>query len=336
MIPNSFRCILLATALGLMASSCSQQGDHSPNHLIPQNEINHLVFDRYFQNLKGFSGNVLVAVNGIPIFQRSYGYANLEFRIKNTLKTKFRIGSITKPFTATAILLLEQQGRLNFDDKISKHLNNLPSHLDEITIHQLVTHTSGLMHSWDMEGFADEMMLHLTEDQVWEKYTKASTITSPGEEFHYSGIGYFLLSAIIGSVSGKPYEDYVGSEVFEKIGMMHSGSDRPEQVISHRAQGYQSDKNATYMYMPILMGAGNLYSTVGDILKWDQSLYDNSLLNKASTERMFRIEKRNYSYGWEMTVSDSLNIASNIGGVPGFLARVESIPQREDTGSHIF
>ena len=169
-------------------------------------EIDFPSFDQYFNNLENFSGNVLVAIDGKPIYEKSYGYANKELNVKNTSETKFRIGSITKQFTAMAIMILQEQGKLNVTDKLSDHILNVPEIWKEITIHQLLTHTSGIMHSWALKGFAEKMMLHTPIEAVIDKFKDQPVVGNPGERFNYSGTGYFILSSIIEKVSGESYE----------------------------------------------------------------------------------------------------------------------------------
>ena len=159
-------------------------------------------FDQYFNNLKNFSGNVLVAVNGKSIYEKSYGYANIELNVKNTSETKFRIGSITKQFTAMAIMILQEQGKLNVTDKLSDHIPNVPEIWKEITIHHLLTHTSGIMHSWALEGFGENMMLYTPIEEIIDKFKDQPLVGYPGEKFQYSGTGYFILSSLIEKVSG--------------------------------------------------------------------------------------------------------------------------------------
>ncbi len=289
-------------------------------------------FDQYFNHLENFSGNVLVAVNGKPIYEKSYGFANIELKIKNTSEMKFRIGSITKQFTAMAIMFLQEQGKLSATDKLSDHISNIPEIWNEITIHQLLTHTSGIMHSWALEGFEKNMMLYTPIEKIIDNYKDQPLVGNPGEKFQYSGIGYFILSSLIEKVSGKSYEHFLKDEIFDKIGMINTRSDVPEYIIPNRASGYVTDStgtyNSTFIYMPILTGGGNLLSTTEDLLKWDQSFYNNSLISKESKTQMLTTELNNYAYGWIVEKSDSLYRTSHGGAVPGFFARIIRYPDK--------
>ena len=306
----------------------------APNHLDQgSSETLDPSFDQYFLDHPNFSGNVLVALKGEPIFQKSYGYANIELQVKNSLATKFRIGSITKQFTAMAIMILEEQGKLSTTDKISDHLLSLLPHWQNLTIHHLLTHTSGLPHTWTTEGFTETMMLPNSMEETIDRFKNQPLLASPGEEFHYSGVGYFLLAAIIQEISGKSYEAFLNEQIFSKIGMQDTGADGPQKIIQNRAAGYETDtsgiRNAPYIYMPILTGGGNLYSTLGDLLKWDRALHENTLITKETKEKMFTANLNNYGYGWFVRKTDSSFRVDHTGGVAGFNAFIGRYPNEE-------
>lgn len=322
---------LLVITVSLISCETSKQKQEDKANSV-QHEVAFPGFYEFFKNLENFSGNVLVAVDGKPIFKKSYGYANIELNVRNSLETKFRIGSVTKQFTAMAIMILQEQGKLNVSDKLSDHMPDVPEIWREITIHQLLTHTSGIMHSWALEGFGENMMLYTPVDEIIDKFKDQPLVGEPGEKYHYSGTGYFILSSLIEKVSGKSYEQFLTDEIFEKTGMTNTGPDMPDKIIKNRAAGYYTDStgthNATFIYMPILTGGGNLYSTVEDFLKWDQSFYDNTLISEESKEKMFTVEQNIYAYGWYVIKSDSVNMKFHTGGVPGGLARIDRFPDK--------
>jgi CubicO group peptidase (beta-lactamase class C family) len=327
-VHKSLLAFVIITLSLLSCETSKQKPENKASSL--QEEINFSSFDQYFNNLENFSGNVLVAVNGKSIYEKSYGYANIELKVKNTSKTKFRIGSITKQFTAMAVMILQEKGKLNVTDKLSDHIPNVPEIWKEITIHQLLTHTSGIIHSWALEGFEENMMLYTSIEDIIDKFKDQPLVGDPGEKFQYSGTGYFILSSLIEKVSGKSYEDFLKDEIFSKIEMTNSGSDVPGKIIENRASGYITDStgmnNSTYIYMPILTGGGNLYSTTEDFLKWDQSLYNNALISKESKEKMFKPELNSYAYGWRVIKIDTLFITTHGGSVPGFLTKIWRFP----------
>ena len=199
-VHKSFLAFILITLSLLSCETSKEKLEDKANS--SKEEIAFPSFDQYFNNLKNFSGNVLVAVNGKSIYEKSYGYANIELNVKNTSETKFRIGSITKQFTAMAIMILQEQGKLNVTDKLSDHIPNVPEIWKEITIHHLLTHTSGIMHSWALEGFGENMMLYTPIEEIIDKFKDQPLVGYPGEKFQYSGTGYFILSSLIEKVSG--------------------------------------------------------------------------------------------------------------------------------------
>ena len=164
----------------------------------------------------GFSGQVLIAENGKILLNQAFGYADKERRIASTPNTAFNIASLTKQFTATAILRLETDGKLKTFDTIGQYLENVPADKSNITIHQLLTHTSGLSRGSDGEK-------NTTRDETVEKILKQSLAAKPGEQFHYSNNGYQLLAAIIEKVSGQTFASYLSEKLFKPSGMSQTG-----------------------------------------------------------------------------------------------------------------
>ena len=313
----------------LTMSGCNFGGDKIDSN---QKEINVPRFTYYFNSLKNFSGNVLVAIHGKPIYKKSFGHADLELDVKNTPDTKFRIGSLTKQFTSMAVMILVEQGKINIDDKISNYLPDLPKKWQNITVHQLLTHTSGIMHSWALTDFKQTMMLHNSIEQTIDRFRDHELVAKPGEKYQYSGVGYFLLSTLIEKVSGQSYCTFLKEEIFDKAGMPNSGCDEPEPVLKNRAMGYVTDStgtcNAPYIYMPILTGGGNLYSTLDDLLAWDRALFNNTLITPETKNKMFTPELVDYAYGWHVTKSDSVFRTFHTGGVPGFSSLIDRYPDK--------
>jgi len=277
-----------------------------------------------------FSGSVLVTKDGSNILRKGYGFANVEHRVPNSPETKFRLGSITKQFTAIAIMILQEQGKLSVQDTIAKHLSDAPASWRPITIHQLLTHTSGLMHSWDLPGFQETMMVPSPPDQMIARFKDKPLLSKPGEKYHYSGLGYFLLAKIIEKVSGNPYGTFLRQHIFDLLKMNNTGEDRQAPILAHRASGYIRDgerlENAPPIDMPLLTGGGNLYSTVDDLSKWDQALNAGLLISKASYEAMYTPFKENYAYGWRVRTEGNRKRIQHTGGVPGFKTLILRFP----------
>src|SRR5215469_5337643 len=250
-----------------------------------------------------FNGTVLVARNGIPVFQQAYGLADREWNVPDTLNTKFRIGSITKQFTATAILQLQEAGKLSVDDPVSKYYTDAPDAWKGITIRHLLTHTSGIPSYTSIPHFFDgEAKLDRTPEQIIKLTADKPLEFEPGSKFVYDNSGYIILGYIIEKVSGEHYADYVQHHIFDPLGMKSSGYDVSETIIPNRAAGYRFEKdkyvNAEYLSMTEPFSAGSLYSTVGDMLVWDQALYAGKLLSPSSFQAMFTDYGHNYGFGW--------------------------------------
>jgi len=271
-----------------------------------------------------FSGAILVVEHGKPLVAKAYGLANAEHKVPNTTKTKFRIGSVTKQFTAAAVLMLQDRGKLSVSDPIDKYLDDLPDQWKGITIHQLLSHTSGLMHSWALPDFEKTIMIPATPEQTLAKFKDQPLVFKPGEGFLYSGLGYFILARVIEKVTGGTYDAFLKENIFTPLGMGDTGSDHPEPTIANRASGYAYSEghleNAPTLYMPIFSGGGNLYSTVEDLLRWDQALYSAKVISRKSFEAMTTPVRNNYGYGWDMSEGFGHRVMAHGGGLPGFTA----------------
>jgi CubicO group peptidase (beta-lactamase class C family) len=254
-------------------------------------------------SINNFSGTVLVMKDNKAVVENAYGLANREWNIANTIDTKYRIGSITKQFTATCILQLQERHKLSVHDKLSKYIPDYPKG-DSITIQMLLTHTSGIKNYTDLPGsefWRGISRLPATEDSMISIFKNKPLDFSPGTNWEYSNSGYFLLGYIIEKVSGEKYGDYVDSHIFKIAGMHNSGVDRIDSVLYHRAGGY-SKGNFTYVNTPFismksLFSAGAMYSTVQDLYKWDRVLYTNDIISDSSKKQMFTPYKNNYGYG---------------------------------------
>lgn len=311
-----------------------------------QKGINTQIFDDYFNRIENFNGNILVAVNGQPVFEQSYGFANLEFDVKNTKDTKFCIGSLTKQFTSMAIFILFEQGKLKLTDYISNYIDNLPTAWKEITIYQLLTHSSGIVHSWSTEKFLKTMSLQKTLDEVVRFYYDFPLKFNPGENYNYSGPGYFVLAKIIENISGLSYEDFLKQEIFEKTGMENTGAYNPLNIYKIMASGYQKGKNKLrkpdYIYLPILTGGGNLYSTLNDLLKWSWTLENNLLISESTKGKMLTPNFNTYACGIGVekikfegqenvnstNIPDSVVSLVHGGWVPGYTSRINMFPEK--------
>jgi CubicO group peptidase (beta-lactamase class C family) len=290
--------------------------------------------DEYMQahvRVNRFMGSVLVARDGKVLFERGYGMANLEHGIPNTPQTKFRLGSITKQFTSMAVLMLEERGKLKVDDPICKYLDPCPAAWSTVTIHHLLTHTSGIPSYTGLPDYREKMTIPAAGEKMVARFRDLPLEFSPGEKFAYDNSGYFLLGLIVEKVGGKSYEDFLKTNIFEPLGMRDMGYDHFETVIPRRASGYAlrggEMVHASYLDMSQPYAAGSLYSTVEDLLLWDQALYTEKLVKKAALDRIFTPFKNNYAYGWGVTRRLNRRVIAHGGGINGFVTSIARYPE---------
>jgi len=282
-----------------------------------------------FAEQEKFSGSVLVARNGNLLLSKGYGQANYELDAPNNPQTKFRIASITKQFTAMAIIQLQEKGLINVEDKLHKYILDYPNG-EKISIHHLLTHRSGIPDYCQLGNFQEEKIKPHTLLQLIELFKDKPLDFQPGAECKYSNSGYVLLGYIIEKISGKSYEMFLKENIFNPISMHDSGYDNRRIILKNRASGYKiADNllvNSDYADMSLPAGAGGLYSSVEDLYKWDQALYSNVLLSTNSLTKIFTpynaeandTHPSGYGYGWNIHRLHNRNVVSHLGGIEGF------------------
>lgn len=282
-----------------------------------------------------FSGSVLVSLEGKQVFAGGYGFANVEWQIPNTPQTKFRLGSITKQFTSMLVMRLQEQGKLKVQDAICQYLTPCPDTWKPVTVHHLLTHTSGIPSYTGLPNFMQkESILPLTHDELIGRFRDLPLEFEAGSRFKYNNSGYFLLGVIIEKVTGSTYEDVLQKEILTPLGMKDTGYDMPGKILPRRASGYTGRgrdlANAAYLDMGIPYAAGSLYSTVEDMLIWDQALYTDKLLPAAARDAMYTPFKDNYAYGWSVQAASPQTFGrtrlSHGGGINGFSTFITRVP----------
>ncbi|SDL31133.1 CubicO group peptidase, beta-lactamase class C family [Salinimicrobium catena] len=293
-----------------------------------------------------FNGSVLVADGGEVVFSDGYGMANMEYDIPNTPETKHRLGSITKQFTAALVLQLVEEGKLELDHPISTYLPNYEGPAaDVVTIHHLLTHSSGIPSYTSFPNFFQDHSRDPSSPKEFVKTFSDSTLQfTPGEKFAYNNSGYFLLGHILEEVTGKSYEQALKERIFDPLNMNNTGYDRHETILKNRASGYARTgdgyKNAAYLDMSLPYAAGSLYSTVEDLYKWDRALDANEVLSEESKQLMFSSQipagKSQYGYGWMINkmpvgdTGDSIPMVAHGGGINGFNTLIVRFPKEDD------
>ena len=275
-----------------------------------------------------FMGTVLVAKDGKALFSNGYGFANAEHGVLNTVDTKFRLGSITKQFTALAILQLEEQGKLNVFDPMCDYVANCPDTWKPINIHQLLTHTSGIV---NFNRYLPNNMLPSPPAKTLEAIRDKPLRFPPGSKHEYSNSGYAALALVIEKASGDSYPAYMRKHVFQPAGMNDSGHDDHAPILKNRATGYAGSgaamRHAPYHDMTIPIGAGDLYSTAQDLLLWDQILNTDTLLKAPARAKLFTPEQNNYAYGWSVAKMFTRPAHAHGGGIYGFSTNILRFPE---------
>lgn len=287
---------------------------------------------------------VLVSRDGKTLFEKAYGYASIEHHVRVTPQTKFRIGSITKQFTAAAILRLQEQGKLSVDDPLSKFLPDYPRG-SEVQLRHLLTHTSGIHSYTDKPDFLETVSVPIksSEDHI-RSFQNDPYDFAPGERWSYSNSGYFLLGYIVEKVSGQPYADFLRTQFFEPLGMKDTGVYRNGAILAHDATGYAQNgatiEKARDWDMSRAGGAGALYSTVEDLARWNDAVFAGKVLSEASTEAAWTPVKTastspptedGYGFGWGVGRFRGLREIQHGGGLQGFVSQLSRFPDQRLT-----
>ncbi|HFD2360951.1 TPA: serine hydrolase domain-containing protein, partial [Legionella pneumophila] len=271
---------------------------------------------------KQFMGAILMAQHEQVVLDKGYGFANLEWQISNTPKTKFRIASLTKQFTAAAILLLEEQGKLKTSDFINKFMPDAPSTWNKVTLFHLLNHTSGIPNYTGFPDFAKFTTSTKTPEQQIELFRHKPLNFQPGSNFEYNNSGYVLLGYLIEKISGQSYEDFIMTNIFNPLSMNDSGYDSHSKIIINRASGYMVSSNgicnADYLDMSIPYSAGSLYSTTRDLLLWEQGLFGGTILSPESLNKMINPFKNEYGLGVRIHSLEEHKSITHAGGTSGF------------------
>jgi CubicO group peptidase (beta-lactamase class C family) len=283
-----------------------------------------------------FNGSLLIAQKGMVLVSKGYGMADHDKQIANTPQTKFRIGSITKQFTAMAILMLQAQGKLKVQDPICHYLWDCPAAWQPITIHQLLTHTSGIPNFTDFPDYRKFKKSPSTPIQTIAQFKDKPLDFTPGTKWSYSNSGYIVLGAIIEKVSGKSYEVFLQEHIFAPLKMSNTGYEHTTDIL---ATGYVSKySKADSIDMSVPFAAGGLYSTVEDLYLWDQALYTDQLVSKDVLDTMFRVAAAvpdsnglGYGYGWFVGKESNHRWVGHEGGIEGFHTLISRYPDERVT-----
>jgi CubicO group peptidase (beta-lactamase class C family) len=301
-------------------------------------------------SLGQLNGSVLVAERGTVLIDTAYGFANMELGVRNTPETRFRVASITKQFTATAIMMLAEDGKLSIADPIAKWVDSVPPAWRALTIHQLLRHTSGIS---DYEEWFGGYTTQAYSDYMSQAHAPARIVRDaigkpldhePGSKFRYSNSAYVMLGYVVERASGMPYDEFLRRRIHEPLGMTSSDQDRSERLVADRAQGYRfrpgaypaaffnglsraDHRNAFYQLMEPPQADAGLVTTARDLYKWDQALYGQRLVKQAALDSIFSPGIGGYGYGWFVATGVNGRTQEHSGGLPGFSAYIMRMPE---------
>jgi CubicO group peptidase (beta-lactamase class C family) len=283
-----------------------------------------------FVETGNLTGTVLVARKGRVLFRHSYGMANYELQVPNSLETRFHLASVSKAFTAAAILQLQEQGRLSVADPLSRFVPDFPN-AGRITLDNLLTHTSGIPDINDLSDYDTFARSPHTIPQLVAKFANLPLAFEPGSGYQYSNSNYNLLALVLEKVTGESYGGYLRKHIFDPLGMQDSGHDgEASQLIPLAASGYKPAGITDYEKAPYLdwsnkTGNGSLYSTVDDLYRFDRALNTDAVL-KASTRQKYFVEGPGNRYGWYIGKRLGHRVMSGKGRSPGFAAELDRFP----------
>ncbi|MCL2592542.1 MAG: beta-lactamase family protein, partial [Defluviitaleaceae bacterium] len=266
-----------------------------------------------YLSLYPFSGSIAAIYKGEIVFNKAYGLASIELDVPNTPQTKHKIWSVTKQFTAAAILMLEERGLLKVEDNLKKYFPDCVA-LDEcITIHHLLTNTSGLFNYANLENSHEIFYrIPLKTEDLLKQFTQTPLDFEPGTQYNYSNTGYWFLGKLIERISGIRYTQYMLDNIFSPLKMHNTGVDTDLAIVKGLATGYYLNLNdfirCGYVNMDLMSSSGGIYSTAEDLLKWHMALMGDKILSRKSISRMNTNYMNNYGYGVEVYNVDGKSI----------------------------
>ncbi len=301
-------------------------------------------------SLGQLNGSVLVAERGKVLIDTAYGFANMELGVRNTPETRFRVASITKQFTAMAVMMLAEEKKLSIADPISKWVDSVPPTWRALTVHQLLRHTSGIsdyeewFDGYTTQAYSDYMSQAHAPLRIMRDAMRRPLDHEPGTKFRYSNSAYVVLGFVVERASGMPYDEFLQRRILGPLAMNRSDQDRSERLVSDRAQGYRlrpgaypvaffnglsraDHYNAFYQLMEPPQADAGLVTTARDLYKWDQALYSERLVKHAALDSMFAPGIGGYGYGWFVATGVDGRTHEHSGGLPGFSAYIMRMPE---------
>lgn len=336
------RTAICAAALLLCVPHTTFAADSTPDKPLSKRALDDLSFRLHATVAPYFpaeapGGIVLVVKDGQTVLRRAYGMADTTKGVKMAPEMAMRIGSMTKQFTATAILLLADEGKLSVDDEITSYLPDYPTQGKRITIEHLLTHTSGIVSYTGKPGFSQRAPQDTTVAALIDSFKNDPLQFEPGSAWRYNNSGYYLLGAIIEKVSGMPYHQFLAQRIFTPLGMDHTAYEGQERAKWPSAAGHSPSENGFGAARPLgrnqSYAAGELVSTVDDLAKWDAAV-GRKLLTPATWQRAFTSYRlsdgkdSHYGYGWELSLIQGEAVIGHSGSTRGFRSYGLRVPAK--------
>jgi CubicO group peptidase (beta-lactamase class C family) len=331
---KSVRSLALALAIALAAAGPAAVAAQPVSNDALAKRIDAVMAELYKPDQPGAA--IIVRKDGKTVFRKGYGMADLELGVPVAPDMVFRLGSITKQFTAVSVLMLAEQGQLGLQDEITKFLPDYPTQGRKITVEHLLTHTSGIQSYTDLPEWLPLWRKDLTLPELIDLFKNKPMQFEPGERWSYNNSGYILLGAIIEKVSGETYESFVTNHIFKPLGMKGSCYGSTERIIPRRVPGYQSGKdgfiNAPYLSMTQPYAAGSLLSTVDDLAVWSDAVFSGKLVKKEWLDKALTPYKlkdgESSGYGYGLCIADFGGHRSieHGGGINGFTTYEITLP----------
>jgi CubicO group peptidase (beta-lactamase class C family) len=329
-----FARAVLPAALALASLAAAQPAVDAPDPLA--STLDAMLAGLYAKDAPGAA--VIAVRDGRTVLRKAYGMADLELGVPLQPDMVLRIGSMTKQFTAVAVLMLVEEGKIAVDDPITKFLPDYPTGGRTITVEHLLTHTSGIKSYTDMDDFLANIRKDYTVKELIDHFKSQPMEFEPGERFLYDNSGYFLLGAIIEKASGMAYDAFLQKRIFDVVGMPRTSVESTSRVIPGRARGYAKTgdawTNADWISMTQPYSAGALVSTVDDLARWDAALYTGKLLRPETLQQAFTPHRLKdgkpieYGYGWQGGEWEGFTVIHHGGGIPGFVSMGIRVPER--------
>ena len=343
-LKNKWQVVILLGVITILSAACSSNdpSNPDPSTQIPteemsiptlppglvSGELGELLDDLLTKDNPLFSGSILVARDGEVLLSKGYNFANWELKVPNSSQTKFRISSINKPITATLIMMLVERGFIELDFRMCNYLQDCPVHWEEISIRNLLNHTSGIPeYTTLLDAHVNSRLPHNSNDLI-DLFRDEPLNFAPGESYQYSNSNYVVLGAVIEGATSTFYDNFLQQALLAPLEMENSGMDDPREVLDKRAAGYEilgrAITNAPYLDMTNAFATAGMYSTVEDLYLWDQALYSNQLLSEETLESMYTPNfgadgsGGEYGLGWQLDEFQGHRKVGHSGRINGF------------------